>query len=214
MSFRRFPRARRKPVTKGRQAFQSVAESMEERLLLSYADGNGPVVTNLAEQNAGGHSYIIISFDGPLNPTSAQNTSNYRVNALAPGSIENVTTAGPANRVLSVQLDATGQVVTLALASPLPAGLCERVVVNGSTPTAVTDTSGTPIDGDNDDTAGGDFYGLIAYGKSLSFTDNEGDRATLGIVGPGSIQLWRLINGDANQLTILNAAPGHTTLTG
>ena len=70
-------------------------EEMERRTLLSFADGNGPVVTAMTE--APGSKQLVITFDGPLNPGPAQDTSNYQITkALA--NPELVTSSGPASR--------------------------------------------------------------------------------------------------------------------
>jgi hypothetical protein len=187
---------------------------MEGRLLLSFTDGNGSVVTGLSEQKVKGHSAIVIRFDGPLNPAQAQDAANYRVNALAPGNLEVVTTSGPIDPIRSVSYDDATHQVTLSLLRPLAAGECYRVQINGTPGSGITTPTGTLIDGDNDDTAGGNFFGLIAAGRSLAFTDLVGNRATLQVRGGGMLELWRQINGNVVQLTVVGAVPNQTTLTG
>ena len=187
---------------------------MECRVLLSYADGNGPVVTGLVEPLGHGRSSIVISFDGPLNSTQAVDAANYRVNLLAQGNTEIVSKPGAADPVVSARYDAAMQQVTLNLARPLAPGQCYRVWVNGSPTTGLTDTSGTTIDGDNDDTPAGDFYGLVAAGTRLTFSDMSGNRALVAVSGGGLVELWRGLNGNVNQLTVVGAKPNSTTLTG
>ncbi|WP_145951954.1 hypothetical protein [Paludisphaera borealis] len=182
--------------------------------MLSFADGNGAVVTGLVEPIDRGRSSIVISFDGPLNPTQAVDPSYYRVNALAPGNIEVVTKPGAVDPIRSVRYDAATQQVTLNLAHPLATGQCYRVWVDGNPTTGLTDASGTTIDGDADDTAAGDFYGLVAAGKRLTFNDMNGNRATVAVSGGGLVELWRGLNGNVNQLTIVGATANSTTLTG
>ena len=55
-----------------RSSFRPSSETMEPRLLLSFADGNGPVVTSLIETLGQGGASLVVSFDGPLNPGLAQ----------------------------------------------------------------------------------------------------------------------------------------------
>ena len=54
-----------------------VLEQMERRQLLSFADGNGPVVTAVTETP--GSNQLVITFDGPLNPGPAEDVANYQV---------------------------------------------------------------------------------------------------------------------------------------
>ena len=147
---------------KAERSLRPLLERMEGRLLLSYADGNGPVVTDLTEQPARNSAALVVSFDGPLNSTTAQNPANYQVNALAPGTPEFVTRDGPSVLIRSASYNAGTHQVTLSLARPLAPGTFYRIWINGSSGAGLTDTSGTLFDGDNDDTAGGNFYALFA----------------------------------------------------
>lgn len=72
--------ARRGGERRGRRLFQPSSEPLERRYLLSFADCNGPVVTRLTEQFGQGGASLVVGFDGPLNPTLAQEVSNYKVN--------------------------------------------------------------------------------------------------------------------------------------
>ena len=51
-------------------------EEMEQRTLLSFADGNGPVVTAITETP--GSKQLVITFDGPLNPGTAEESRTIR----------------------------------------------------------------------------------------------------------------------------------------
>ena len=91
--------ARRGDGPRGRRSFRPCSEPMERRQLLSFADGNGPVVTGLIETLGQGGASLVVSFDGPLNPGLAQQVSNYRVNRYPVASPEVVTTNGPADPI-------------------------------------------------------------------------------------------------------------------
>ncbi len=118
-----------------------------------------------------------------------------------------------ANPIRSVDYDAAARQVTLNLGRPLAPEQCYRVWVNGSPATGLTDANGTTIDGDADDTAAGDFYGLVAAGQRLTFSDMNGNRATVAVSGGGLVELWRGLNGNVNQMTIVGAS-ANSTLTG
>ena len=214
MSVRDLPRGRGRGGSSVRGAFRPSAERMEGRILLSFADGNGPVVTGLLEPMGRGRSSIVISFDGPLNAAQATDPANYRVNTLAQGNTEVVTKPGAANPIRSVSYDPTLEQVTLNLARPLAVGQCYRVWINGSPTTGLTDPSGTTFDGDDDDTPAGDFYGLVAAGQRLTFSDMTGNRASVAVSGGGLVELWRGLNGNVEQLSVVGARAGSTTLSG
>ena len=70
--------------------------------------------------------------------------------------------------------------VTLTLKSALKQGVFYRIFINGTPASMSTnpasnpliDGSGSLFDGDNDNTAGGDFYGVFALGKKIQFVDS------------------------------------------
>ena len=163
--------------------FRPRCEEMERRTLLSFADGNGPVVTAITETP--GTRQLVITFDGPLDPGPAQDVANYQVNrALA--NPELITRSGPGVRIIAASYsDTTASQVTLTLKNSLKPGVFYRVFING-TPASMsvnaasnplTDINGVLFDGDNDDTPGGNFYGLFALGTKVAFRDSDGARS-------------------------------------
>jgi hypothetical protein len=123
----RVPNARKPRWTSPLQA-----ERLERRQLLSYADGNGPVVTSVTAQLAHSGTTVVVSFDGPLDQNLAQNTANYQVSALAPGNPEIVTRSGPTDPIVSALYDTSTNQVTLTLARSLTAGTFYRLWINGT----------------------------------------------------------------------------------
>ncbi len=180
-------------------------------MLLSFADGNGAVVTQLYEQSA---TALVIKFDGPLNPTQAADPGEYQVNGLTGANPEIVSRSGPSLQITGASYDASNDQVTLSLAHPMAPGVFYRVWINGSPGSGLTDATGTLFDGDFDDTPGGDFYALLAQGKNVCFPDANGDRAMLRVIGGGQVAVWRQLNGDVTQLQVVGAVPGQTTLGG
>ncbi len=65
MTIRPFPCARPGHQPIGLRVNRPVLERLELRQLLSTADGNGPVVTGLAERVVHGVAAVIVTFDGP-----------------------------------------------------------------------------------------------------------------------------------------------------
>lgn len=195
-------------------ARRPAVERLEERQLLSTADGNGPVVIGLAEKVVDGTAAVVISFDGPLDAKLAENTAEYAVNRYNPSQPEIVTQNGPAIAVRSASYDDSTHQVTLTLARPLAAGVFYRVYINGSANTGLRGANGTLFDGDNDDTPGGDFYGLLGQGRSLCFSDSVGDMVTLGVRKGGTVQVWRELNGDIDEVGVVGAVAGQSILGG
>ena len=152
-------------------ALRPLLEQMERRQLLSFADGNGPVVTAVTELP--GISALVITFDGPLNPTAARKRCQLSGHE-GPGEPRACHQQRGAVRIISASYsDTTASQVTLTLKNSLKPGLFYRIFING-TPASMsvnpasnplTDINGVLFDGDNDDTPGGDFYGLFALGN-------------------------------------------------
>lgn len=191
--------------------FQAGVEGLEERRLLSFADGNGAVVTSLTAPT---NRTIVITFDGPLNASQAQNPGYFAVNGLSSASPELITQPGKAIRVVAANYNPSTHQVGLILAQPLKPSTFYRVFINGTPGSGLTDATGTTIDGDNDDTPAGNFYGLVAYGNRIAFRDMSGNQAQVRISGGGQVDLWRELNGNVDQLSVVGAVAGQSTLTG
>jgi len=193
-------------------------EPLEGRIVPSFVDSSGAVVTNLTA-NPGG-TQLTVSFDGPLSlPAGALSAT-----ALADFSIQ-VPTSNP-QLVTSITstvaltsgtyaTSGSGSSITLTLGTALTPATFYRVFINGSAATGgnpdpgLTDNKGQPIDGDYDDTPSGNFYGLFASTTAatpLSFTDSAGVPVTLKITGPGQLDAWRALNGDFNATSLASQA--------
>ena len=196
-------------------------EALERRLALAFAGGTGAVVTGLAESPS--RTAIVVAFDGPLVPATAEDVGNYQVNAAGAGNPQRITSAGSPVPILSAEYDAGSQQVTLTFAGPLAANRFYRVRIAGqpggglqdvlttTNPDGSTTAENQTFDGDADDTVAGDFYGLVGLGRRLTFADRDGDTATLRTSGPGRVQVWRQINGDIAELGVVGAVANRTT---
>ncbi len=195
-------------------SYRPQLENLESRIVPSFADGNGAVITNVTAQNNG--SQLVLTFDGPLtaaptNPAqSPTNVANYAVQVPA-ANPEVVTSNTSTVSITSATYDNSNFQVTLNLGAPLTAGTFYRVFVNGvasadnTTTPGLIDGNSNPIDGDYDDTASGNFYALFAWTTSatpLQFTDSGGDQITLTLAGPGQFDAWRELDGDFDALAL------------
>ncbi|MFM8290764.1 MAG: hypothetical protein ACKOC4_03570 [Planctomycetia bacterium] len=227
-SFRHLRGAERRQAPRRRKpGFQPRLEPLEVRAVFSSADGNGPVLTSIT--SVPGSRSLVLTFDGPLLSSTATDLANYRLTAPSGVNPALVTSSGPAVRITAAHYGdgaPTSSQVTLTLARPLRPGTFYRIFINGESPItngnpasnplaggggAGNPSNGVTFDGDNDDTAGGNFYGLFAVGRELTFTDSSGDRVGLAAAGGSGLNVWRELNGDIDQITVL---PGATALYG
>ena len=113
---------------------------------------DGPLVTGL--RRYGFHwqpTYLLINFNGPLDPTSAQNPSNYQV--LGPG--------GHRITVVSAIYDPATQTVTLVPAERLNIHWKYSLTVNGAAPSGLTNPSGVPLGGSGKGQVGSNYVTSI-----------------------------------------------------
>ena len=96
-------------------------------------------------------TYLVLSFDGQMDPARVQDAANYRI----------VDSQGHAIRIASVQYDPTANAVTIAPASRLDVYRKYRLTVSGTGPRGLADISGNMLDGLNNGQAGSSFTATI-----------------------------------------------------
>ncbi len=115
-------------------------------------DQTGPTVTGF--QRFGFHTSptsVVLTFNEPLDPTTAENLSNYQL-----------TTPSGANIPLSMAIyDPTLQSVTLVTQHRLSPRQVVLVNINGMAPSGVTDLGGNLLDGANNGMPGSNFVGTL-----------------------------------------------------
>jgi large repetitive protein len=132
-------------VTLGGQSLTSTAD------LFTYVV-DGPRVTDV--QRFGFHAqptFLVIDFNGPLEPAPAQRTSNYQL-------------VGPSGRrikVTSAKFNAKTDAVTLALGQRLTLSNTYRLTINGVPPSGLTNPDGVFLDGANTGQPGSNFVTSI-----------------------------------------------------
>jgi parallel beta-helix repeat protein len=130
------------------------------------SQGAAPTVQNL--QRFGFHAQpttFVLTFSTPLDPTSAQNVANYRLNAVSGQ------TVGRAIRIRAAIYDPTTNTVTLEPASRVYLFGHYQLVVNGSTPTGVAGATGLLLDGRGNGVPGSDY--LATFGKEILAGPNK-----------------------------------------
>ena len=143
------------PLSAGVHSFSAVASSggtFSASTTSLVVSTDGPRVTGL--RRYGFHAqptYLLLNFNGPLNPTSAQNPSNYQI--LGPG--------GHRITVVSAIYDPATQTVTLVPAVQLNIQWKYSLTVNGATPAGLTNLSGVPLDGSGKGHVGSNYVASI-----------------------------------------------------
>jgi hypothetical protein len=159
----------------------------------------GPVVAQQFLGTANVVTGVVLTFDVPLDPTTATNPDSYRFikkfqedddGGFLGGGDGVDETDSTRVRILSATYDATANQVTLTPTRNFSIGRTFTVIqVQGSGENAVRTTLGENLDGDGNGRPGGDLnlrY-RAATRKSFSFREADGDRVTFKIAGPGRI---------------------------
>ena len=172
----------------------SFVEPLEQRQLLAAV---GPVVSQQFIGTPEGITAVVLHFDVPLDPTTAQNPLAYGLikKFRSSGSDgfggfggEGASSDSKRVRVQSATYDPAANTVTL-----LPQEVFTLrqsftvIVVRGRGDNAILTPTGEAFDGDGNGRAGGD--AILRYksgvSKRFNYRDKDGDRMTLRVEGPG-----------------------------
>ena len=129
---------------------------------------DGPGLTGVARY--GYHAqptYLLLDFNGPLDPTTAQNVSNYHI--LGP--------AGHRIKVISAIYDPATHTVTVVPVERLNIHRKYRLTVNGTAPSGLSNPSGVLLDGAGNGQPGSN------YVASLTWRNLAGRARTLPTLG-------------------------------
>jgi uncharacterized lipoprotein len=166
--------------------------------------------------NAQSLTGFMVTFNGPLDPTTAQDVHGYRIVqefTVHAGSIAVSRRASIASAVY----DPTTYTVTLTLTAATPMQhLSGSLKVLGTGRHAVKDASEKIIDGDSNGHAGGTFSYSYAVksSRSLTYTTKAGDIIHLTLSGPGEIVSLLSPTDDIPSVFLVNTDPATSILTG
>ncbi len=152
---------------------------------------------------------MIVTFSEGLDATEAEDEANYTI--IVPGK-------RPRNiPVTDAQYNAGTFEVTLTLGSTAKANILNKnlrfnLTVDGTT--SVQDVAGNTLDGDEDGDSGGDFRGAFVVGNKISYIDDDGDKISLKLKGPGEMQLWLDATNVARRLRFVGTNAANTILSG
>jgi uncharacterized repeat protein (TIGR03803 family) len=182
-----------------------------------------------AVSSAGSITGFVVTFNGPVDPTTAQNVDGYRI--LRPytvtggrsfwqelfGESPETQTKYAAYKIASAVYNPQTFSVTLTLESPMPIQDGTRLVeVLGTGRHAVLDANGKAVDGNSNGKPGGNFtYRFsMSVAKTFSYQTTAGDRVKLSLSGPGKIAAI-LPSGSATPvIDLIDNDPAESILTG
>jgi hypothetical protein len=196
-------------------------ETLEPRKLMASV---GPVVAQhfIGPQEA--VTAVVLTFDVPLDPATAQNPGAYKLVRKSRESDDgpfgdgDSTTDADRVRVETANYDPVANAVTLTTRRAFELRKDFTVVqVQGNGASAVLTTAGTPIDGDGNGRAGGDLF--LRYkaraNRTLSFKDADGDRVRLRVEGGGHMLYFLPIRGRSSPAIFMRETnPTTSVLTG
>jgi hypothetical protein len=178
-----------------------------------------PTITSLLPvAGPAGISNLVVSFSTAMDPRTASRVGYYGYYVLTPGPDGVFGTYDDGlDAITSATYVASTYQTILHLATPLQLGPSYLVVFDRNAfPSpfmGISDASGNVLNGSGAG-AGTPYVAYFSEGQRLSYTDSAGDAVSLSLTGPGLMVLTRYGSGDAQQLRILAAAPGVTSLSG
>ena len=188
------------------QSILPLVESIEPRKLLSAS----PALTGMSLIGPVHKvNRVVLTFDSALDPTTAQQPQSYIFGRIPPSSSANGITVGDVLGFLakphvrpikdgkvtwtSAAYDDATHSVTLTAAKPFNASKYFRLLrVKGTGNFTIKDTLGDPLNGGHDTLIHWSYHA----GRTLRFTDTDGDIATITMKGPGRMFSFIRKSGD------------------
>ena len=139
-------------------AFQGLTASS----VLTVSEPGSVLVTSVSPSFNKRHmvSQIRITFSGAVKKAQAQTAGNYRLTTIGSNGVSKARNAGviPLSKAI---YDSVHHVVILILRKPLALTKSLQLVINGSAPRGLRDSSGRLLDGDKNGIAGGNSVTMI-----------------------------------------------------
>jgi hypothetical protein len=177
----------------------------------------GPTIKNLQLlTNGGAVTGIVLYFDRALDPARADNVANYGglIRSAGPGGVFGTLNNGLVG-ISSASYDPTNNTVTLTPAGPMPLNTLYQLTVNQNANAlanaGVADTTEALL---NAGTTNSPYVAEFSLGTRLTYIDATGNKVGLKLTGGGLLELRLGPDGDAQQLRILGAVPGKSSLQG
>jgi hypothetical protein len=171
-------------------------DHLEPRRLLAAT----PVTAVTINGTAGQINGVVLTFNVPLDPTTAQNVKAYSISKKTKGddsSFGVIDTSSPGStrrvRFKSAVYDPDTQTVTLTPDGAFDLGRrFKRVRISGNGPNTIMTATGAPLDGNGDGTPGGDaiLHSRVVRASRFNYREADGDMMRLKLTGPGVLRVW------------------------
>jgi O-glycosyl hydrolase len=173
-------------------------------------DTTPPGVEQIATTSVDGRIRAVrITFTEPMSAAQAGDASNYAIYSRGADGRQG-SGKDRAVKLGLVSYDPGSRTVELQPAKPLAGNRLYHVSVAAA---MLRDAAGNVLDGDGNGQAGGAYNIFVGHGSKLTYVDQDGDRVTLKLTGPGKITMTRAFAGDATLVSLDGASAG-STLTG
>jgi hypothetical protein len=155
---------------------------------------------------------VALRFSEPMDEALVEDLKNYDIFLRREKAL-----GGSSSRtrveVTSAVYEPTSRTVTLTTAKPLRDNKVIEVVASTTQVQGIRSILGEPLDGNFDNLAGDDFTGYLARGNRITYFDEEGDRVTLQLKGPGKLELFRDVERNTRHVRLISTSQD-TILTG
>ncbi len=164
----------------------------------------------------GGITSVVLSFNKPLDPSQAANLANYGYFVYWANS-RGVFTGGGTTTILSTAAyNPANLSVTVSPSATLPLNRLYRITVDGNTRqvlgNGLSDAFGGLLEGSSG-IPGTPYVVTFGAGKRLTYVDSQGKSVTLQLRRGGIMAMFQAPSGAVQQLGLLGAVPGRSTLT-
>jgi uncharacterized repeat protein (TIGR01451 family) len=175
----------------------------------SLPDGSLPnwVLRQFQVERAGGTAQTMeldIVFSEPIKPEQAEIEANYSIIGPPKGRRPGATIA-----IVSAALDAATNTVRLTTDRALKLSKPVQVTISNM----IGDFAGNPLGGGPGD-PGEDYVARLSVGTTATFTEPDGDKATLALARGGTLRYIERTDGSQRDLHLIGTVAGRSTLAG
>jgi hypothetical protein len=178
-----------------------------------------PLIMTGQQLSAGrrGITSITLSFNKPLDPAQAGNLANFGFFVYWATSRGVFVDGGKTTPLASASYNPTNRSVTLTPSAVLPLKRLYRINVDGSARAVLgnglTDTSGGVLAGSSG-VPGTPYIVTFGAGRRLTYLDSQSNTVTLQLRRGGIISFFQAPSGAVQQVGLIGAVPGRSTLSG
>lgn len=163
--------------------------------------------------NAGVVNGVALRFSEPMDESLTEDMKNYDIFLRKEKRLGGAFTRTRVE-IESAVYEINSRTVTLTTAETLKDNkVYEVLVASNSQIQGVRSIEGEFLDGNFDNDAGDDFTGYLSRATRVTYFDEQGDRVSLKLIGPGKMELFRDVERNLRQLRMIGTSED-TILTG